>query len=115
MLQISASTISIDQGTVALFEEFSTGGSMWSGSGQRMRVIDVSFSSKFRHPPAVQAGFALLDVSNSDALRLNLTVDNVTETGFKLTVETWGDTKVARASATWLAIGAANHEDDWEL
>jgi hypothetical protein len=28
---------------------------------------------------------------------------------------TWGDTRVARVRADWLAIGALPHEDDWEI
>ena len=38
--------------------------------------------------------------------RADLTAENVSEKGFHLVFRTWGDTRVARVRADWLAIGA---------
>ena len=34
--------------------------------------------------------------------------------GFTVVFATWGDTRVARVRASWLAIGPADHPDDFE-
>ena len=40
----------------------------------------------------------------------------MTETGFEIVFRTWGDTRVARVRADWLALGEVADEDDaWEL
>jgi hypothetical protein len=43
-----------------------------------------------------------------------LILEDVSPTGFNIRFKTWGDTKIARASVNWGAIGAAIGDDDWD-
>jgi len=45
----------------------------------------------------------------------DIRAENVTETGFDLVFQTWSDTRIARASASWLAIGEVADPDQWQL
>ena len=53
--------------------------------------------------------------SHKHNARADITAENITERGFHLVFRTWGDTRVARVRADWMAIGAVKSEDDWEL
>jgi hypothetical protein len=46
--------------------------------------------------------------------RAETVVENITENGFDIVFRTWGDTKIARARASWMAIGGAEAEDNWD-
>ncbi|MCI5042623.1 MAG: H-type lectin domain-containing protein, partial [Donghicola eburneus] len=48
-------------------------------------------------------------------VRVEITAENITVRGFDLVFRTWGDTRIARARASWQAIGSLPHEDDWQL
>jgi hypothetical protein len=39
----------------------------------------------------------------------------VTTEGFEIVFRTWGDTRIARIRADWMAIGAVRDEDEWDL
>lgn len=47
--------------------------------------------------------------------RADIQAVNITAEGFELQFSTWGDTRVARVRASWMAIGPLRHEDDWNL
>ena len=48
--------------------------------------------------------FSQLDVYNSSNFRANVAVTNVTREGFKVSFYTWCDTRIAGASANWMAV-----------
>ena len=107
--------IGIDQGDVVLFSDYEDGGEMWTGSGPRERRSHVKFKEPFKTSPVVHVALSMWDMDSATNARADVGADKVTEKGFDLVFRTWGDTRVARARIRWLAIGAAHHEDDWEL
>jgi hypothetical protein len=46
---------------------------------------------------------------------MDISADLVTAEGFEIVFRTWGDTRIARVRADWLAIGALPNDDDWEV
>ena len=47
--------------------------------------------------------------------RVDVSADEITPQGFVILFRTWGDTRVARARVSWMAIGPTEHEDDFLL
>lgn len=80
---------------------------MWAGEGDRSVKLQVAFAAPFQRPPHVTIGISGIDASRAQNLRFNITAEDVTREGFVLSFVTWDDTKIARASASWSAIGAA--------
>lgn len=115
MKRLQNHLIGVDQGALLMFSDFEDGGAMWNGSGPRSVRRSVAFSTPFAAPPSVTAGLAMWDVDQGSNQRGDISVDSVTETGFELVFKTWGDTRVARIRATWMAIGGLAHDDDWDL
>ncbi|AVO36873.1 H-type lectin domain-containing protein [Pukyongiella litopenaei] len=107
--------IGIEQGEVLMFSDFEHGGEMWSGDGPRECCKSVRFPTAFRNAPAVQVAVVLWDVSPDAALRAELRARDITPDGFELVFNTWGDTRIARLRVSWMAIGEAAHDDDWDL
>lgn len=105
--------IGVDQGYVSLFSDFEDGGEMWTGEGQREVRRAVTFSDPFSAVPVVHVGLALWDMDQAANQRADLQADAVTPDGFELVFRTWGDSRVARLHATWLAIGELADDDDW--
>lgn len=114
MSKILSSAMVIDQGDVLIFSDLEEGGDMWTGHGDRSRTVRVKFREEFRETPLVNIGIKMIDADQSANLRYDLILEDVSETGFKIRMKTWGDTKIARASANWSAIGAAIGSDDWD-
>jgi hypothetical protein len=48
-------------------------------------------------------------------MRGDVDVDNITPKGFEIVFRTWGNTRVARARASWMAIGTVGDEDMWDV
>ncbi len=107
--------IGVEQGDVPLFSDFEDGGEMWTGTGPRERRKSVSFSEKFRHPPAVQVALSLSDMDSAHNTRAEVKAEHITEAGFDLVFRTWGDTRIARVRMSWFAIGELHHADDWQI
>ncbi|MCP5073307.1 MAG: hypothetical protein GY947_08435 [Rhodobacteraceae bacterium] len=80
---------------------------MWSGEGDREVRVPVQFVAPFQKPPHITIGLSGIDASRAQNLRFNITAEEVTRDGFVIRFITWDDTKIARASATWSAIGSA--------
>jgi hypothetical protein len=114
MKRVYASTIGIDQGTEMLFSDFDTGGDMWTGKGARERRVAVSFSENFKNKPNVMVTLEMFDMDSGTNQRAETVVENVTAAGFDILFRTWGDTKIARARASWMAIGGVDAGDNWE-
>lgn len=115
MKRLHSSRIGIDQGSRILFSDFENGGPMWTGSGPRVARHRVVFSEPFAGVPAVSVGLSMWDIDRRTNPRLDLAAENVTAEGFDLVFRTWGDTRIARVRADWLAIGALPDDDLWEI
>ena len=115
MWRIRTHRMGINRGSQVLFSDFQHDGEMWTGSGERALRTEVRFSEAFRDAPAVQVGMSMWDSDHTANQRMDITAENVTATGFELVFRTWGDSRIARVRADWLAIGEVTHEDDWDL
>ncbi len=115
MKRISSSSVGIDQGTRVLFSDFADGGVMWTGQGDRESRHVIKFKEVFSDPPSVMVSISMWDIDLKHNARADITAENITVKGFHLVFRTWGDTRVARVRADWMAIGAVQGEDDWEL
>ncbi|WP_319824726.1 H-type lectin domain-containing protein [Thalassovita sp.] len=115
MMILNDSPLGIAQGNTDLFEEFTDGGDMWTGDGTRTRRTHVTFDQPFTAPPAVHCSLSLFDIDQSTNMRGDISVDNITESGFVIVFSTWGNTRIARARANWLAIGQAKDPDRWDV
>ena len=115
MRRLSKFLVGVDQGSIVLFSDYQHGGAMWTGSGPRELRQLVSFSERYSTPPAVQVTISMWDMDKKSNQRADISADMVTEEGFALVFRTWGDTRVARVRADWLAIGELPSEDDWNV
>lgn len=98
-----------------LFSDFANNGDMWTGRGDRETRHQIEFTEPFNDAPAVMVGISLWDTDHQTNMRANIAADEITETGFVIVFRTWGDTRIARISADWTAIGALRDEDDWDV
>ncbi len=109
------SGVGILQGSRVLFSDFADGGMMWTGNGNRESRFIISFKPHFRAAPAVTVGISMWDMDHKTNSRADIMAENITEKGFHIVFRTWGDTRVARVRADWMAIGAVRDEDDWDV
>lgn len=107
--------IGIDQGDLILFSDFENGGPMWTGSGPRVSRTNVAFSEAFKIPPSVQVGLSMWDLDGASNVRTDISAEGITTSGFEIVFRTWGDSRVARVRANWMAIGELRHSDEWDL
>lgn len=107
--------IGVDQGKHVLFSDFADHGEMWTGDGPRERVTAISFSQPFKTLPVVHVSLDMWDMDQKTNQRADISARNVTLEGFEIVFRTWGDTRVARVRAAWLAIGELRDEDEWDL
>ena len=98
-----------------LFSDFKDGGAMWTGDGARELRRVVEFDEPFLTDPIVQVSLSMWDMDQKSNQRADLSAELVNREGFVIVFRTWGDTRVARVRADWLAIGEARGEDDWEI
>lgn len=115
MLRMNSHSLGITQGSLILFSDYQDGGVMWTGEGPRELRKIVEFEEPFKLPPVVQVSLSMWDIDQKHNGRMDISADMITEEGFVIVFRTWGDTRVARVRADWLAIGALPHEDDWEI
>ena len=115
MLKIASHRVGIARGSLVLFSDFQDGGIMWTGEGPRELRRVVTFREPFREAPAVQVSLSMWDIDQKHNGRMDISADMVTSEGFVIVFRTWGDTRVARVRADWMAIGGVGHEDDWEV
>lgn len=105
----------IEQGTRILFSDFAHDGAMWTGSGPREVRQAQSFKEAFLAPPVVTVGISMWDMDHKTNSRVDILAENVTATGFEIVFRTWGDTRVARVRADWMALGAVKDDDNWDV
>ena len=115
MKKLENHLIGIEQGSPVLFSDFKDGGEMWSGTGPREVRHPVTFSQPFKKPPSVQVGISMWDMDQKTNMRADISAVNITTDGFDILFSTWADTRIARIRASWMAIGEASHDDDWQL
>ena len=107
--------IGIDQGDSVLFSDFEDGGSMWTGTGPRAVRKAIKFSESFREIPTVKVSLSMWDMDAGSNPRADLRAEEINREGFVVVFRTWGDTRIARVRADWIAIGELRHADDWDL
>jgi hypothetical protein len=115
MKRIELSAVGIQQGKHLLFSDFVDNGSMWTGQGDRERRYSVRFSESFHAAPSVTVHIGLCDMDHRHNMRVDLTADNITAEGFDIVFRTWGDTRIARIRADWMAIGPTTSTENWQL
>jgi hypothetical protein len=115
MKRLSHHLIGADQGSVVMFSDFADNGPMWTGDGPREKRVGVVFSEPYRAAPMVQVSISMWDMDGNTNQRADLRAEKITARGFDLVFRTWGDSRVARIRADWMAMGELTAEDDWEL
>ena len=63
----------------------------------------------------VQVSLTMWDMGSDSNARADIRAENATETGFDLVFRTWSDKRIARVSASWLAIGDVADPEQWDL
>jgi len=61
----------------------------------------------FKKPPTVLVALNMLDMAGNADLRISANVDNVTKDGFRWHLDTWEDSTLYAAGASWIALGFA--------
>lgn len=115
MRRLSSHLLGIDRGSIVLFSDYQDGGAMWTGQGPRELRRLVEFAQPFTTEPVVQVSLSMWDMDSATNARADITAEMVNPEGFVIVFRTWGDTRVARVRADWLAIGELRGEDDWDL
>lgn len=115
MTRLRSSSLAVEHGSVVLFSDFANDGPMWSGEGPREVRQSVTFDENFKSVPIVHVGISMWDTSGETNQRADLRSENATCEGFELVFRTWGDSKVARIRADWMAFGEAPDDDQWEV
>jgi len=116
MRRIRTHRLGVDQGSQVLFSDFEHDGEMWTGEGPREFRVGVSFKDGgFTDLPMVQVGMSMWDLDQKTNQRVDIAAENITRVGFDIVFRTWGDTRVARIRADWIAMGEVADEDDWSL
>jgi len=115
MKRISSGVIGIQQGSRVLFSDFADGGPMWTGQGDRESRHLITFKEAFTQAPVVTVSISMWDIDNKHTSRADISAEKITAKGFHLVFRTWGDTRVARVRADWMALGAVRDDDDWDV
>ena len=115
MKRISSGKVGVAQGSQVLFSDFTDGGPMWTGSGPRESRHKVSFSQPFRDAPSVIVSVSMWDLDQKTNTRADISAEKITRTAFQLVFRTWGDSRVARIRADWMAIGPLRDDDEWDV
>lgn len=98
-----------------IFSDFEDGGEMWTGHGPREIRRKVDFSEPYQSVPVVTVSISLWDIAQKSNQRADISAENITNTHFELVFKTWGDTQVARIRASWVAIGALDDDEIWDV
>lgn len=106
--------VGVSSGSTLLFSAFEHDGQMWTGHGPRTELTFVRFSEPFHEPPVVHVSLSMWDVSVAANQRADIKATEITCESFVIRFQTWGDTRVARVRADWLAIGPVAHVDQFD-
>jgi hypothetical protein len=89
-----------------LFNHYDTDGEMWTQSGDRSIRVSFEFKQSFNDVPSVIVGVIGIDQDSTRNLRYGVSVENISKASFEVVFVTWNDTRIARASISWQALGA---------
>ncbi len=115
MKRIRNNLVAVDQGSSMMFSDFANDGPMWSGDGPREAINKVKFGEPFLEPPMVHVSISMWDTGGDTNQRADLKAEKITKTGFNLVFRTWGDSRIARIRADWMAVGEVADEDVWDV
>ncbi len=115
MRRFTGHLMGVDQGSIILFSDYQDGGAMWTGNGPRELRRLVEFKQPFLTDPVVQVTLSMWDMDQKTNQRADISAEMVNPEGFIIVFRTWGDTRVARVRADWLAIGEVRGVDDWQI
>ena len=115
MRRFSGHIIGIDRGSIMMFSDFEDGGAMWTGQGPRELRRVVEFPTPYRTTPVVHVSLSMWDIDQKHNMRVDISAEVVNPEGFVMVFRTWGDTRVARVRADWLAIGEQKSDQDWQV
>ena len=107
--------IGVEQGNKILFSDFAHDGAMWTGSGPREVRQPQVFKQPFKAPPVVSVSISMWDIDHKTNSRVDISAESVTAAGFEIVFRTWGDTRIARLRADWLAVGETRDDEDWDV
>jgi hypothetical protein len=110
-----AGPIGVESGSTILFNDFAHDGAMWTGSGPREARQAQTFQEPFLSVPAVTVGISMWDIDHKTNSRVDIAAENVSAQGFDIVFRTWGDTRIARIRADWMAIGQTRDDEDWDV
>lgn len=91
--------------TGVFFNHVDEGFPMWNGDGDRTVRAEIKFMRSFGAVPVMQAGITGIDCAQDRNLRYWLKIVDIKTFGFTLEFNTWGDTNIARAGVSWMAVG----------
>ena len=80
------------------------GSNSGAGGNYREQKIPILFKNEFLRMPQVLTMLSGLDVADSP-VRLRVTAESVSTTGFVLTIGTWVNSEIYGISVQWMAIG----------
>lgn len=86
---------------------------MWTGNGPRLVRQAIRFDESFLQLPLVHVSLSMWDIDGSHNQRVDIQAVDITHEGFTIEFRTWGDTRVARVRASWMAIGTMAFDDDF--
>lgn len=105
MKRFSHFAVGVQQGSEVLFSAFADGSEMWTGDGPREHRHAVRFRGGFERMRPWCISACRCGTSTSKAISAWICfADEVESGGFTIVFRTWGDTRVARVRADWLAI-----------
>lgn len=115
MRRFAHAAVGVTRGAQVLFSAFEDGGEMWTGEGPRLVRYPVRFDETFLDPPTVHVALGMWDSDGAANQRLDVAADRITTSGFEIVFRTWGDSRIARVRAEWLAIGPVAHDEDFDV
>jgi len=115
MRKLRSRLLGVENGSVMLFSDYQHDGVMWTGEGPREFRKIIEFDEPFSVVPVVQVALSLWDFDKATNQRADIFAEMVNSEGFALVFRTWGDTRIARARADWIAFGEVKDDDDWVL
>jgi hypothetical protein len=77
------------------------------GEGERHFEYAVKFEQPFEEVPQILVALNHLDVESHTALRLSVTAEKISASGFTLRYSTWANTQVFSVGAQWIAFHEA--------
>lgn len=106
--------VGVESGSIDLFSAFEDSGPMWAGEGPRIERREVRFDEPFVEPPVVHLSLSMWDMGVTGNQRADIKASQISREGFWAEFRTWGDTRVARVRASWMAVGPVPHLDDFD-